>query len=90
MRDRVLDLRCSGAGRELLRPPALRDDRDAVRAVHEPGLRSRWWRRTAPTRSNPNWGLHLVDANIALGNLVSIVGTEATAFAKRASGGRMG
>jgi hypothetical protein len=32
---------------------------------------------------NASWGLHLVDANIALGNLVSIVSTEATAFAKR-------
>ena len=39
---------------------------------------------------NASWGLHLVDANIALGNLVSIVSTEATAFAKRASGGRKG
>ena len=32
---------------------------------------------------NASWGLHLVDANIALGNLVSIVSTEAAAFAKR-------
>jgi hypothetical protein len=28
----------------------------------------------------PTWGLHLVDVNIALGNLVSIVGDEATAY----------
>ncbi len=28
----------------------------------------------------PQWGLHLYDANIALGNLVSIVGTEARAY----------
>jgi hypothetical protein len=31
------------------------------------------------------WGLHLVDANIALGNLVAMVQSEATAFAKRAA-----
>jgi hypothetical protein len=31
------------------------------------------------------WGLHLVDANIALGNLITLVQSEATAFAKRAA-----
>jgi hypothetical protein len=31
---------------------------------------------------DPSWGLHLVDANIALGNLVALVHTEATAYAK--------
>ncbi len=34
----------------------------------------------APT---PEWGLHLLDANVALGNLVSIVHSESKAFAKR-------
>ena len=34
----------------------------------------------APT---PEWGLHLLDANIALGNLVSIVHSESKAFARR-------
>jgi hypothetical protein len=29
-----------------------------------------------------NWGLHLVDVNLAMGNLVDIVGQEAKAFAK--------
>ena len=29
-----------------------------------------------------SWGLHLVDANIALGNLADIVGDQAKAFAK--------
>lgn len=29
------------------------------------------------------WGLHLLDANIALGNLVDLVGKEAAAYAKR-------
>ncbi len=28
----------------------------------------------------PTWGLHLVDINIALGNLVAVVGREATAY----------
>ncbi len=32
---------------------------------------------------DPTWGLHLLDANIALGNLISIVHTEAAAFAAR-------
>jgi hypothetical protein len=31
----------------------------------------------------PTWGLHLVDVNIALGNLVSIVGDEAASVASR-------
>jgi hypothetical protein len=34
-----------------------------------------------PTPSpTPQWGLHLVDANIALGNLISIVASESKAF----------
>ena len=32
---------------------------------------------------DPTWGLHLVDGNVALGNLVSMVGAEGKAFAKR-------
>ena len=39
------------------------------------------------TRLNPvpdeTWGLHLVDANIALGNLVDVVADQARAFTKR-------
>jgi hypothetical protein len=31
----------------------------------------------------PTWGLHLVDVNIALGNLVTLVGSEARAYAHR-------
>jgi hypothetical protein len=35
-----------------------------------------------PTPSpTPAWGMHLIDANIALGNLISIVSSEAKAFA---------
>jgi Protein of unknown function (DUF3089) len=37
-----------------------------------------------PTPSpDPTWGLHLVDANIALGNLIDVVRREAAAFAAR-------
>jgi hypothetical protein len=37
-----------------------------------------------PTPSpDPTWGLHLVDANIELGNLLSVVASEAAAFAKQ-------
>jgi hypothetical protein len=32
----------------------------------------------------PAWGLHLYDINVALGNLVSLVGTEAAAYASSA------
>ena len=31
---------------------------------------------------NPRWGLHVVDVNIALGNLVDLVSSEAAAFAQ--------
>ncbi|MGA2924778.1 MAG: hypothetical protein ABSG43_02100 [Solirubrobacteraceae bacterium] len=34
----------------------------------------------------PAWGLHLLDANIALGNLVAIVAKQAKAFTLRARG----
>lgn len=45
-------------------------------------------RHGAPTpKPSPNaqWGLHLLDANIALGNLIQIVGAEGRAFVKRTS-----
>ena len=34
----------------------------------------------------PGWGLHLLDANIALGNLIKIVKAESKAFAARHHG----
>lgn len=39
--------------------------------------------QTAAPSPTAQWGLHLVDANIALGNLLSIVHTESVAFAQR-------
>jgi hypothetical protein len=39
--------------------------------------------QTATPSPDPTWGLHLVDANIALGNLLNVVRDEAAAFAGR-------
>jgi len=33
---------------------------------------------------DPTWGLHLMDGNVALGDLVDLVGTQTRAFARRA------
>jgi DUF3089 family protein len=33
-------------------------------------------------KPQPNWGMHLVDVNLAIGNLVEIVGNQAKAFKK--------
>lgn len=41
--------------------------------------------QTATPSPDPTWGLHLLDANIALGNLISVVHTEANAYAARPS-----
>ena len=38
---------------------------------------------TAKPSPDPTWGLHLVDANIALANLLQIVSSEARAYAAR-------
>ncbi len=39
--------------------------------------------QVAKPSPDPTWGLHLLDANIALGNLLAIVSDEAAAFARR-------
>jgi hypothetical protein len=39
--------------------------------------------QTAKPSPDASWGLHLVDGNIALGNLVSLVASEAQAYEKR-------
>lgn len=31
-------------------------------------------------RSSANWGLHLIDMNLALGNLLDLVGQQAKAY----------
>ena len=41
--------------------------------------------QTATPSPDPTWGLHLLDANIVLGNLISVVHTEANAYAARPS-----
>lgn len=46
-------------------------------------------RRGAPKPAaspDPAWGLHLMDANVALGNLVDLVRSEAAAYARRTAG----
>ncbi len=37
--------------------------------------------QTLKPSPTPEWGLHLLDANLALGNLVGIVKTQAATFA---------
>ena len=63
--------------------------------------RSHRQRRTRPIRasttssatsaraatSQANWGLHLIDVNLAMGNLVDIVGQQAKAYSRRSSAG---
>ena len=45
---------------------------------------SPWTAPRAPQPSpDPTWGLHLLDANVALGNLVSVVHSEIDAYAAR-------
>jgi hypothetical protein len=39
--------------------------------------------QAATPSPDPTWGLHLLDTNIALGNLLTVVRSEATAFAAR-------
>jgi hypothetical protein len=34
-------------------------------------------------RIQPQWGLHLIDMHVAIGNLVDIVGQQAAAYMKR-------
>jgi Protein of unknown function (DUF3089) len=47
-------------------------------------VKSRHGAPTAKPSPNAQWGLHLLDANIALGNLVRIVRAEGRAYLKRA------
>jgi hypothetical protein len=39
--------------------------------------------QTATPSPDPTWGLHLLDANIALGNLISVIHSKANAYAAR-------
>ena len=49
----------------------LQIDRTTSTTDHRPGVSS---------VGSPRWGLHVVDVNIALGNLVDLVHSEASAF----------
>ena len=37
-----------------------------------------------PTLTKPQWGLHVLDVNLALGNLVELVAAQSTAYAAAA------
>jgi hypothetical protein len=42
--------------------------------------------QTPKASPDPTWGLHLMDANIALGNLVELVRVQGAAYARRHAG----
>jgi hypothetical protein len=44
--------------------------------------------QTLKPSPTPKWGLHLLDANIALGNLIGVVKTQTAAFVARIGGAR--
>jgi Protein of unknown function (DUF3089) len=44
--------------------------------------------QTLKPSPTPEWGLHLLDANIALGNLIGVVKTQTAAFVARVRGAR--
>jgi len=46
-------------------------------------IKARNGAQTATPAPTPEWGLHLLDANVALGNLIGIVHAESKAFARR-------
>jgi hypothetical protein len=48
-----------------------------------PGLDDRGGAQTPSPAPTPEWGLHLLDANLSLGNLISIVKAESTAYLAR-------
>jgi hypothetical protein len=52
--------------------------------AHVLEITARHGAQTPTAAPTPEWGLHLLDANVALGNLVATVHAEAGAFAKRA------
>ncbi len=59
----------------------------SVSAASEGVLQERTARQEVPTEAlGPEWGLHLDDVNVALGNLVSTVASESAAYVRRSSG----
>jgi hypothetical protein len=58
-----------------------------VSAASEGVLQERTARQEVPTEAlGPEWGLHLDDVNVALGNLVSTVASESATYVRRSSG----
>jgi len=64
-------------------PTAYRTHCSAENGAHVLQVTSVPGAQVAKASPTPAWGLHLMDVNIALGNLVDLVGSEATAYAKR-------
>ncbi len=59
----------------------------SVSAASEGVLQERTARQEVPTEAlGPEWGLHLDDVNVALGNLVSTVASESATYVRRSSG----
>jgi hypothetical protein len=54
----------------------------AAGGAHVLRLTARGGAQVPSPSPNPTWGLHLLDANIELGNLVTLVGREAAARAQ--------
>jgi Protein of unknown function (DUF3089) len=55
----------------------------AVNGAHVLEVSARHGAQVATPSPDPTWGLHLVDANIALGNLITLVRRESAAYARR-------
>jgi len=77
------------AGQRLFMPPGLRGQRlradDRLERHIVSVARGPVTGRHVGTRvlGEPNWGPHLLDANIALGNLIALVRSEAAAYVRR-------
>ncbi len=63
-------------------PGAYRARCSSANGAHVLALSSLGGAQVATPSPDPTWGLHLVDANIALGNLLTVVKSEAAAFAR--------
>jgi hypothetical protein len=63
-------------------PGAYRARCSSANGAHVLALSSLGGAQVATPSPDPTWGLHLVDGNIALGNLLTVVKSEAAAFAK--------
>lgn len=66
-------------------PGAYTARRESSGGAHVLMLTARNGAQTPTPAPTPEWGPHLLDANLSLGNLLGIVTAETQAFAKRHS-----